>query len=45
MAVDEAEVRAAKIHSVDFGQSKHYPLGPEVSGPSGEELKPLGWSL
>lgn len=45
MAVDEAEVRAAKIQSVDFGLSKHYPLGPEVSGRSGKELKPLGWSL
>ena len=45
MAVDEAEVRAAKIQSVDFGQSKHYPLGLEVSGPSRQELKPLRWSL
>ena len=45
MAVVEVEVRATKTQSVDFGLSKHYPLSPEVSGPSGQEPKPLGWSL
>lgn len=41
----EVEVRATKIQSVDFGLSKHYPLSPEVPAPSGQEPKPLGWSL
>lgn len=45
MSVGKMEVRATKSQSIDFGLSRHLLLGPEVSGLSGEESKPLGWSL